>query len=404
MSPLNRVRAAAMCAFALTVLGLSCSESKKGAAQPSRVVIVTPTESISPEEFRGAEALALAYSSKDAKGEIVHVVLPSGAKGALPSESAVASFIAETATDSGVKAIVVDPALPGSAVGLRRAKQAKPGLLGFAGGSREALAMEASADLVVDLDRVYRAYLIPWEAKKMGAKALVAAYSLEDAAEPALAREKAIMASASADLGLRYAAMAAPPGADAGTFARAMTGSWLRDYGPDAALYCSDAELAAPLIAGAIAGDGIVVDVAGQATRAAYAAALGLDLGPAKGDARKERRLVERALAAIGGRGRFGEWESGYGRASIEGLGEFAMRVASGAARADDLKGLVAALDARSSGASWLAAYDVDPATGVRSGNRVLLRQDVYVLGSGYLQSALQAVPQKYLVLSPAAP
>ena len=87
-----------------------------------------------------------------------------------------------------------------------------------------------------------------------------------------------------------------------------MTGAWLRDYGPDAALYCSDAALAAPLIAGAIAGDGIVVDAAGQATRAVYAAALGLDLSPARGDAGKERRLLERALAAIGGRGRFGEW------------------------------------------------------------------------------------------------
>ena len=92
-------------------------------------------------------------------------------------------------------------------------KQAKPGLPGFAGGSREdVLAIEASADIVVDLDRVYRAYLIPWAAKKMGAKALVAVYSQEDDADPALAREKAIMAAASADLGLKYVALEEPSG------------------------------------------------------------------------------------------------------------------------------------------------------------------------------------------------
>lgn len=406
-----------MCALVLAALGASCSVSEKGRAQTPRVVIVTPSEALAPEEFRGAEALAQAYSAKDAKGEVVHATLPDVkakgkaktpdaiAKGTLPSETAVTAFIAQAANDPRVKAIVVDPAVPGTAAGLRRAKQAKPGLLGFAGGSSEdALAIEASADVVVDLDRVNRAYLIPWAAKKMGAKALVAAYSQGDAADPALAREKAIMAAASADLGLEYAAIDTPPGTDAAAYARAMTGAWLRNYGPDVALYCSDEALTAPLIAGAIAGDGIIVDVAGQATSAVYASALGLDLSPARGDAGKERKLVERALAAIGGRGRFGEWEAGYARASVEGLGEFAMRVVAGAAHVDDLKDLVAALGARSPGATWLAAYDVDPATGVRSANRVLLRQDIYVLGSGYLQSALQTVPLKYLVLRPVSP
>ena len=78
-----------------------------------------------------------------------------------------------------------------------------------------------------------------------------------------------------------------------------MTGAWLSYYGPDASLYCSDGDLAETILAGAIAGGGIVVDEAGRATRAVYAAALGIDLGPAEGDAGKERRLLERALASL---------------------------------------------------------------------------------------------------------
>jgi hypothetical protein len=94
-----------------------------------------------------------------------------------------------------------------------------------------------------------------------------------------------------------------------------------------------------------------------------------------------------------------GLWDSGYGEASLRGLGEFAMRVGAGTARKDDLKALLAALDARSGGAAWLADYDVDPDTGVKSANHVLLRQDIYVLGLGYLQSALQSTPSEYLSL-----
>ncbi len=401
MSSVNRAVGAIMNACFLAALFVSCHAPAK-VALPPKIVIVTPSEALAPEEFKGAETLVHAYSAKGSKGEVAHAVLPD-AKAAASADakaSGVASFIAEAASDPRIAAIVVDPALPGSAEGLRRAKQAKPALLGFAGDSREdPLAIQASADIVVDLDRVYRAYLIPWAAKKMGAKALVAAYSQAEDAAPDTGREKAIMAAASADLGLKYTSIAAPPGTDAASYARAMTESWLRDYGPDAALYCSEAQLAGPLIAGAIAGDGIVVDEAGRATRAAYAAALGLDLAPAKGSVEGERRLIEQALAAVGGHGRFGEWEADFDQASVEGLGEFALRAVAGAARKDDLKDLVAAFDARSPGAAWLAIYDVDPETGVRSANRVLMRQDIYVFGSGYLQSALVQVPAKYLVL-----
>jgi hypothetical protein len=403
MGRIARLGLAVVAALLAATEFASCSKAGGAAAEHPRVLVITPSEAQAGPEFRAAEALVRAYESKGEKGKVTRVELPDKPAKGGGMEATIAAFIAEAAGDLRVKAIVAIPALPGSSEGFRLAKEAragggKPGLLCLAGESSEdELSIEASADLVVDLDRVYRAYLVPWAAKKMGAKALVAVFARGEEADPRFAREREIMSAASADLGLKYLAAEVPAGVDAAAYARAMTGAWFRDFGRDTALHCSDPVLAAPLVSGAIAGGGIIVDAGGGATRAAYAAALGLDLSPAKGDARKERALVEAAAVALGLRGRLGLWEADYGRECALGLAEYALRAVSGAAKKDELKDFAAALGAGSPDAAWLVDYDVDPETGVRSANRILLRQDVYVLGSGYLQSALQAVPAKYL-------
>ena len=375
---------------------LSCSRPAAATAAAPVVVLVTGSEAASPLEFRSAEDVARAYSDGKS-GKLRHLSLPDKPKG----ETAVSSFIADAASDPLVAAIVVSPSPAGTASGLRKAKLARGAdLLCVASSSSEdILDIESSADLVVDLDRASRAYIVAWAAKKIGASSIVAAYGLVEAASPDALRERAIMSAAASDLGLRYAAMIAPKGVESASFVRSASGSWLRDYGPDTALYCADPDLAEPLIAGAVAGGGMLVDAAGSATVAAYATALGVDLSSAKGDAKGERHLVESALAADGMKGRLCAWDSAYGQAIAAGLGEFAMRVAKGEAKKDEINDLRAALDARSGGAAWMAEYDVDTATGVKSVNRVLIRQDLYALGSGYLQSALQPVPAKYLMI-----
>ena len=400
----GKIASALLAALVLAMEVVSCSRPKGARESQPHVIVVTPSEALSPVEFHSAEGFVRACSASGAKADVSHVVLPdlvmfSDKTGS--SELKVAAFIATAVADSRVKAIVVEPAVQGSAEGFHRAKASRPELFCIAGDSREdELAIEASADLVVDLDRVHRAWLVPWAARKMGAKAVVAAYTRGEMTDPRAQRERAIMSAACSDLGLKYAAMAAPAGIDAVTYTRAMTGAWFRDYGKDTALYCSDRALSVPLLAGAIAGGGVMVDAAGSMTRAVYAAALGVDFAPANGDARKEFKLLEGAIEVLGGRGRLGLWDADYVEASVAGLAEFALHVASGSARKDDLKDLVAALDDRSHPAAWLAAYDVDPDTGVKSGNHVLVRQDIHVLGSGYLQSALQVVPLKYLTIA----
>jgi len=409
----------------------SCAPYKAASKNAYRIVVITPKEAIAPGAFAGAEDFVRSGAAKRSGASAIHAVLPegiaSGDRRKPGAEAAMASFVASQAEDPLVRAIVVDPALPGCAEGFREAKAARPGIVCVAGDSREdELALESSADLLVDLDRAYRAYLIAWETRKMGATSLVSVYSAAEGDDPtaarAAAREQAIMSAAAADLGLKYVSIETPPGSDPAAYARAMTGTWLRADGPGAALYCSDPSLVGPLIAGAVAYGGYLVDAAASATCAAYAAALGLDLGPAKGDASKERAIVEKAVAGLGLRGRLGLWGADYQRSTVAGMAEFAQRVVEQASRRESAKAeagspiaeaspavpslptsvdsrsqLLAALSSAHPEAGWSASYDIDPVTGVKSANRVLLREDVYVLGSGYIQSALQQVPIKYL-------
>jgi len=383
-------------ACAAGLLACAARKPEQGAAA-ARVLVVTPAAASAPRQFRGAEDFVKDHASSK-KWNAVHAILPDG-KGA---PGAVADFIEGAAKDPAVAAIVVAPAPEGTARGFRRAKELRAGspipLVCIAADSADdELEIESSADLVVGLDRVGRAYIAVWEAGKMGASSIVAAYSQGEASDPDALRERAVMAAAASELGLRYAAKVPPKGVDAAAFVRAGTGSWLRDEGPDVALYCSDPDLVGPLLSGAVAGGGLVAEAAGEATREAYAGALGVDLAVAKGDAVKEKRLLEKAAARLGLKGRLGLWDSGYGESSVRGLGEFALRVAAGKARRDDLAALTSAMDARSGGAAWLASYKTDEDTGVKSVNHVLVRQDVYVLGVGYLQSALQTVPPEAL-------
>jgi hypothetical protein len=393
----SRKSTAALLALAVALCGAtlgSCAKGKAEAApKPGLLLVLTPPESAAGPEFRAAEALA----GQGLKGglEVSHLAFPDKPKG----ESGIAAFIADAAADPRIKAVVVVPAPLGTAEGFRRAKEArgkKADLLCIAAlTSDDELSIEASADLVVDLDRSYRAYIVAWEAKKMGAGALVAAYEREEDSSSATMRERAIQSAAAADLGLRYASKTAPEGVQGADFARSGTGAWLREYGHDTAFYCSSRTLAPVLISGAIGGGGMVVDLAGSATTAAYAKAFGVDLSGAKGDAKKERALVEAAAAAVGMKGRLGLWDLSIDEAAVPGLAEYAIRVMKGQAAKAQAKDLAAALDA--GGSLWIAEYDIDPSTGVKSANRILLRQDVYVLGKGYLQSALQQVPPKYL-------
>jgi hypothetical protein len=51
-------------------------------------------------------------------------------------------------------------------------------------------------------------------------------------------------------------------------------------------------------------------------------------------------------------------------------------------------------------GAKWNADYYTDAGTGVRNKNFILVRQDTYIFGKGYMGMSEVEVPEKYFEIS----
>ena len=81
-------------------------------------------------------------------------------------------------------------------------------------------------------------------------------------------------------------------------------------------------------------------------------------------------------------------------------LAEFGKRVVEEKAKVDSLKDLVACYNEFTPGAKWNASNYTDAGTGVRNKKFVLVQQDTYVFGTGYLNVAKTEVPEKYFKIN----
>ncbi len=67
-----------------------------------------------------------------------------------------------------------------------------------------------------------------------------------------------------------------------------------------------------------------------------------------------------------------------------------------GKAKVDSMKDLLACYNEFTPGAKWNASYYTDAGTGVRNKKMIMVYQDTYVFGKGYLHLTDVEVPEKY--------
>lgn len=379
-----------------------CATAFAAAAAPApfHIGIVTGTVSQSEDDLRGAELAIQKYGDVSKGGMIKHLTYPDNFMSEMETTI---TQIAGLADDPKMKVVVVNQAIPGTTEGFRRIKEKRPDILCFAGEAHEDPNVITSvADMAINADFVSRGYLIINTAKKLGCKTFVHISFPRHMSYETLGRRRAIMEQACKDLGLKFVFETAPdPTSDVGVagaqqFILEKTPAWVKKYGKNTAFFCTNDAHTEPLLKQLAKYGGYFVEADLPSPLMGYPGAFGIDLSKEAGNWPVILKKVEKAVIAAGAKGRMGTWAYSYGYTNSAALAEFGKRIVEGKAKLNSKKDLMDCYAAYTPGAKWNGNYYTDLGTGVTKKNLMLVYQDTYVMGRGYMNAASVAVPAKY--------
>ncbi|PIE35810.1 hypothetical protein CSA56_02710 [candidate division KSB3 bacterium] len=363
--------------------------------------VVTGTVSQSEDDLRGAEKLIEEYGAVADGGMIQHVTYPDNF---MQEMETTITQIVGLSDDPLMKAIVVNQAIPGTTEAFRRIREKRDDILLIAGEAHEdPLVIQTAADLAINNHFLARGFLILHTAKELGCDTFVHISFPRHMSYETLSTRKDIMEQTANDLGMKFIFETAPdPVSDVGVagaqqYILEKVPAWVEKYGENAAFFCTNDAHTEPLLKQLLEYGGYFIEADLPSPLMGYPGALGVDLSAAQGDFPKILKTVEDAIAEKGGAGRFGTWAYSYGFTVTAGLGELAKRVLEGEAELTEVDDIMAALGKYTPGAKWNGGYYTDRNTGTTADNHVLVYQDTYIMGKGYMGVTEVAVPEKYL-------
>jgi len=382
------------------VIVVLCGCSMSYAAAPFHIGVMTGTVSQQEDELRGAEKLMEIYGDEAHGGMVKHVTYPDNF---MQEMETTISQIVGLADDPKMKVIIASTAVPGTTEAFRRVKEKRPDILCLAGNSQEDPGVISSiADLTVNPNDIYRGYLLPMAAKKMGAKNFVHISFPRHMSYELLSRRRNIMEATCKDIGVNFHFETAPdPVSDVGVagaqqFILEKVPAWLEKYGKDTAFFCTNDAQTEPLIRQIVNYGGYFVEPDYASPLMGYPGALGLDLTAEKGNFPEIVKKVEEVIKQKGASGRLGTWVYSHPYVVTAGLGELGKRVVEGKAKLT-VEDFIAACKGITPGIKVNGSRYIDVSTGVEKTNYIMIYQDTYVFGKGYLGMTEIEVPKKYL-------
>ena len=377
-----------------------CLSSVAMAAAPFHIGIVTGTVSQSEDDLRGAELMIKKYGDVSKGGMIKHLTYPDNFMSEMETTIAQISGLAD---DPKMKVIVVNQAIPGTAEAFRRVKEKRKDILCFAGEAHEDPNVITSiADMTINADFVSRGYLIIDTAKKLGCKTFVHISFPRHMSYETLGRRRAIMEQACKDLGIKFVFETAPdPTSDVGVagaqqFILEKTPAWVKKYGKNTAFFCTNDAHTEPLLKQLAKHGGYFIEADLPSPLMGYPGAFGIDLQKEAGNWPIILKKVEKAVSDAGAKGRMGTWAYSYGYTNSAALAEFGKRIVEKKAKLNSKKDLLGCYAVYTPGAKWNGNNYTDLGTGVTKKNMMLIYQDTYILGKGYMKATDVKVPVKY--------
>ena len=362
--------------------------------------IVTGTVSQSEDAARGAEAAIARYGAAEKGGKIVHVTYPDNF---MQEMETTISQIASLADDPKMKAVIMGEGVPGTVEAYRRIREKRPDILLLTNSAHEDPEMVAEVvDLALETDIVARGHLIVLAAKQLGADKFMHISFPRHLSYEIISRRRNIMKETAKDLGMEFIDMSAPdPVSDVGVagaqqFILEQVPNWLEKYGQNTAFFATNNSHTEPLLKRIAEKGGYFIEADLPSPTMGYPGALGIKFDESeKGNWQAILKKVEKSVIDANGTGRMGTWAYSYSFTGVLSLTDHAMNVIEGKCEMLDFDAFIETLKANTPGAGWNGRYYIG-VDGVEKENFLMIYQDTYILGKGYLHMTDIEVPEKY--------
>ena len=362
--------------------------------------IVTGTVSQSEDTARGAEAAIARYGAAEKGGKIVHITYPDNF---MQEMETTISQIASLADDPKMKAVIMGEGVPGTVEAYRRIREKRPDILLLTNSAHEDPEMVAEVvDLALETDIVARGHLIVLAAKQLGADKFMHISFPRHLSYEIISRRRNIMKETAKDLGMEFIDMSAPdPVSDVGVagaqqFILEQVPNWLEKYGQNTAFFATNNSHTEPLLKRIAEKGGYFIEADLPSPTMGYPGALGIKFDESeKGNWQAILKKVEKSVIDANGAGRMGTWAYSYSFTGVLSLTDHAMNVIEGKCDVLDFDAFIETLKANTPGAGWNGSYYVG-VDGVEKENFLMIYQDTYILGKGYLHMTDIEVPEKY--------
>ncbi len=379
------------------------SEDEKAPEAKFHIGIVTGTVSQAEDEQRGAEAMIAKYGDADHGGMIRHLNYPDNY---MQEQETTIQQITSLADDPLMKVIVVNQGPPGTTVAFRQIKENRPDIICLVGSNQEdPFMIEEVADWVIGPDSVTRGYLMPLAAQKMGAKTFVHVSFPRHMSMELMSLRRQIMEATCKKLGMTFVFETSPdPMSDVGIpgaqqFILEKMPAWVEKYGKDTAFFATNDAQTEPMLKRIAELGAIFVEQDLPSAILGYPGAFGIDLKDVAGNWPEILKRVESSVIEKGGSGRMGTWAYSFGYATTQALVEYGKQVVEGTMERMNRADILRAYSIYTPGANWNGSYYVEKNSKTEVKNHLLVYQDTYVFGRGYLGMTDVEVPNVYTLL-----
>ncbi|MDR2353236.1 MAG: DUF3798 domain-containing protein [Deltaproteobacteria bacterium] len=376
------------------------SEVRKG----FQIAVVTGTALSGSDDYLGVPVLQNLYGNSQQGGIIQHIIYPDEF---VDEGFLMAELIEELANIPQIKAIIVNQAIPGTALGFSRVLKKRPDILLIAGEAHEdPEVISPVADLVIMTDFINRGYLLIYTTQKLGLDNFVHISFARHMESSTILRRRDIMRAVALDLGVNFYEEEAPDPLSLDDWAEELPAlltdqftTFEKKYGPKTAYFSTNDAHAETLIRLISERGGYYAEGDLPSTLLGFPEVLGVDTSLYPGDWQGLISALEKSVKDKKITGRLGTWTYPVGMCQTAGSAEFALRRIRGEAGAGDTQEIIDSFELFTPGAAWSGNYFFDELTGKPIPNYFLIYQDSYVLGLGYQNLSKLFVPLKYLVL-----